>query len=52
MFDEIDAAYCRMRAREEREKANQTNPHIAEKYRIRADLFDKKACALMGSAAA
>jgi hypothetical protein len=49
MFDQIDAAYYRMRADEEREKAIDTDAHEADRHRIRAALFDRRANALAGS---
>jgi hypothetical protein len=51
MFDQIDAAYYRMRADEEREKATDTDAHEADRHRIRAALFDRRANALAGSLA-
>lgn len=43
MFDQIDAAYYRLRAGEEREKAQSTHPKSAEKHRRRAFAFEEKA---------
>jgi hypothetical protein len=52
MFDQIDAAYYRMRASEERQKAGDTDAHGADRHRLRADLFEQKAKALIGVTAA
>ncbi|WP_206240077.1 hypothetical protein [Novosphingobium terrae] len=51
MFDQIDAAYYCMRPSEEREKANGLDAHEADRHRARAELFQKKADTLIGSAA-
>lgn len=50
MFDQIDAAYYLMRANEEREKATDKDAREANRHRMRAALFDKKAKALTVSA--
>jgi hypothetical protein len=47
MFDEIDAAYYRVRADEEREKAQSPNARLAERHRRRASAFEAKAKALL-----
>jgi hypothetical protein len=46
MFDKIDAAYYRMRANEEREKAEDSAAGAADHHRLLAARFDKKANAL------
>jgi hypothetical protein len=52
MFDQIDAAYYRMRANEQRERARGSNAADATKHQARAELFERKANALMEPAAA
>jgi Tfp pilus assembly protein PilF len=52
IFDQIDAAYYRMRAGEEREKAIDIDRQNADRHRARAALFEKKARVLLGEAAA
>jgi hypothetical protein len=49
MFDQIDAAYYRLRAGEEREKAQSAPSRAAEKYRRRAIAFEAKARLLLGT---
>ncbi|WP_206240109.1 hypothetical protein [Novosphingobium terrae] len=51
MFDQIDAAYYRMRADEEREKATDTDAREAIRHRTRAALFEKRAKVLLSSTA-
>lgn len=51
MFDQIDAAYYRMRAKEERERATHGDPRQAIRHRMRADLLDRKASAFLGAVA-
>lgn len=43
MFDEIDAAYFRQRASEERERAVETLGNAASRHRKRAMMFEAKA---------
>lgn len=51
MFDQIDAAYFRMRANEEREKAKDGHPRETGRHQLLADLFERKASELLGTAA-
>ncbi|WP_206245252.1 hypothetical protein [Novosphingobium terrae] len=52
MFDQIDAAYYRMRAKEEREKALESDAADSSKHRARAEFFEQKASALVAPAVA
>ncbi|MBF7015196.1 MULTISPECIES: hypothetical protein [Novosphingobium] len=46
VFDQIDAAYFRQRALEERERAGSARGSLAERFRRRAAAFEAKARAL------
>ncbi|WP_170066062.1 hypothetical protein [Novosphingobium guangzhouense] len=46
MFDQIDVAYYRRLAREERDKATRAVGRLAERCRQRALHYEAKACAL------
>ncbi len=48
MFDQIDAAYYRLLASEAREKAGDGVSPEADRHRLRADLLERKANALLG----
>lgn len=49
VFDRIDAAYYRLRAAEERDRAEEVgDPAMALKLRRIADVFEAKAQALLG----
>lgn len=50
MFDEIDAAYFRLRAEDEREKAANAYDDAALRHRRRAEAFEEKARILVGEA--
>jgi hypothetical protein len=50
VFDQIDATYYRMRANEEREKARGGHPRETGRHRLLADLFERKAGELLGTA--
>jgi len=47
MFDQIDAAYYRMRADEELGRSKDTDSRQANRHRVRATLFEEKAIALL-----
>lgn len=47
MFDQIDAAYFRQRARDERERALDAKGGVAERHKRRAATFEAKARALV-----
>lgn len=52
MFDQIDAAYYRMRANEELDRSKDADSRQANRHRVRAALFEEKATALLARAVA